>query len=106
MPERVPHPLAETLTLERVLAALADPVRIKIVRQAANGEYRCQEFCSEMPKATRSHHFKVLREAGLIQTRVEGTSYFTTLRRADLDRRFPGLLGAVLSAADAETTSC
>ena len=55
-----------------------------------------------MSKATRSHHFKVLREAGLTRTRAEGTHRYVMLRRDEVDARFPGLLGAVLSAAEAE----
>ena len=55
-----------------------------------------------MSKATRSHHFKVLREAGLTRTRAEGTHRYVMLRRDEVDVRFPGLLGAVLAAAEAE----
>ena len=91
------------MTLAAVMAALSDPVRVTIVRElAARGEAACGTFELGVSKATRSHHFKVLREAGLTRTRAEGTHRYVTLRRDDVDARFPGLLGSVLSAAEAE----
>src|SRR4051812_36019134 len=93
----------EQMTLANVMAALSDSVRVMIVRElAARGEAACGTFELGVSKATRSHHFKVLREAGLTHTRAEGTHRFVSLRRGDVDARFPGLLGAVLSAADRE----
>ncbi|WP_091611123.1 ArsR/SmtB family transcription factor [Micromonospora mirobrigensis] len=81
-----------------VLAALADDVRLRIVRALAeDGERVCGTFELGVTKATRSHHFKVLREAGLTRTRVAGTSRHIRLRRDELDRRYPGLLDAVLT---------
>ena len=62
----------------------------------------CGTFELGISKATRSHHFKVLREAGLTHTRAEGTHRYVSLRRDDVDERFPGLLGAVLAAAERE----
>ena len=67
------------------------------------GESTCGSFDLGVSKATRSHHFKVLREAGLTRTRAEGTHRHVSLRRDDVDARFPGLLGAVLTAAEAES---
>jgi DNA-binding transcriptional ArsR family regulator len=97
------EPELHALTLAAVMAALSDPVRVTIVRElAARGEAACGTFELGVSKATRSHHFKVLREAGLTRTRAEGTHRYVTLRRDDVDARFPGLLGAVLSAAEAE----
>src|SRR4051794_29029806 len=93
------QPTATDLELARVLAALSDPTRLELVRAlAADGERQCGSFELGLTKATRSHHFKVLREAGVTNTRLEGTARFVTLRRDDLDARFPGLLAAVLSA--------
>ncbi|MET8039730.1 helix-turn-helix transcriptional regulator [Micromonospora sp. NPDC005215] len=81
-----------------VLAALADDVRLQIVRALAEGgEATCGSFDFGVSKATRSHHLKVLREAGLTRTRAAGTSRLVRLRRDELDRRYPGLLDAVLS---------
>jgi DNA-binding transcriptional ArsR family regulator len=100
------EPAAEEMTLAAVLAALSDPMRVAILRDlATRGESSCGTFELGISKATRSHHFKVLREAGLTHTRAEGTHRFVSLRRDDVDARFPGLLGAVLTAAEREAAS-
>jgi DNA-binding transcriptional ArsR family regulator len=91
------------MSLAAVMAALSDPARVQIVRALAACEERtCGEFDLGISKATRSHHFKVLREAGLTHTRSEGTHRHLSLRREDVDARFPGLLEAVLAAAERE----
>jgi DNA-binding transcriptional ArsR family regulator len=84
--------------LEEVLAALSDPMRMRIVRTLAAepGGRPCGTFGLPVTKSTASHHFKVLREAGLIEQEHRGRTRHTTLRRADLERRFPGLLELVL----------
>ena len=93
------HPTSEELQLTSVLAALSDPVRITIVRAlAAQGEMACGTLELAVSNATRSHHFRVLREAGITQTRPEGTHRYVSLRRDCLDERFPGLLDVVLAA--------
>ena len=90
------QPELDAIALADVLHALSDPARLEIVRAlAGEGERQCGSFDLGLTKATRSHHFKVLREAGLTHTRVEGTARYVTLRRDDLDARFPGLLDAV-----------
>jgi DNA-binding transcriptional ArsR family regulator len=90
------QPELDAIELAAVLHALSDPARLEIVRAlAAEGERQCGSFDLGLTKATRSHHFKVLREAGLTHTRVEGTARYVTLRRDELDARFPGLLDAV-----------
>jgi DNA-binding transcriptional ArsR family regulator len=97
------EPRTADLKLAAVMAALSDPVRVAIVRTlAADGERTCGTFDLGISKATRSHHFKVLREAGITHTRAEGTHRHLSLRREDLDARFPGLLDAVLAAAERE----
>jgi DNA-binding transcriptional ArsR family regulator len=97
------EPELQTVSLAVMMAALSDPVRVAIVRALdARGESSCGACEVGVSKATRSHHFKVLREAGLTRTRAEGTHRFVALRREEVDVRFPGLLGAVLSAAEAE----
>jgi DNA-binding transcriptional ArsR family regulator len=97
------EPTADTMSLAAVMAALSDPARVQIVRALAACEERtCGEFDLGISKATRSHHFKVLREAGLTHTRSEGTHRHLSLRRDDVDARFPGLLDAVLAAAERE----
>jgi DNA-binding transcriptional ArsR family regulator len=96
------EPRIDDLALATVMAALSDPARLEIVRVlAAEGERTCGTFDLGLSKATRSHHFKVLREAGITHTRAEGTHRHVSLRRDDLEARFPGLLPAVLAAASA-----
>src|SRR5690348_3657755 len=83
-----------------VLQALADESRLGIVRELADGDERlCGLLAPGLAKATRSHHLKVLREAGLTHTRVEGTSRYVRLRGDEVRRHFPGLLDTVLGTA-------
>jgi len=95
-----PEPtIAPELDLVTVLHALSDPIRLRIIAQLADGnEYGCNSFELPIVKSTRSHHFAVLREAGVISTRVEGKCRLNRLRRDELEQGFPGLLDAVLSA--------
>ena len=93
------HPAAETLDLPRVLHALSDPARLDMVRRiAAAGELTCGALGVDRPKSSMSHHFRVLREAGVIRTRVAGAVHLNALRAEDIEARFPGLLGVVLGA--------
>jgi DNA-binding transcriptional ArsR family regulator len=99
--EDVAQPETEELDLPAVLGALADPGRLAVIRTLADaGEESCARILEESglgySKSTMSHHLKVLREAGLTRTRVEGARRYVSLRRGDLDARFPGLLDAVL----------
>lgn len=93
-------PTREELKLEAVLHALSDPQRLKIVRALAEDPTPrpCGSFGLDVTKSTKTHHFRVLREAGLISQQAEGTCRMSSLRRDDLDARFPGLLDAVLAA--------
>ncbi|KGF73972.1 ArsR family transcriptional regulator [Neosynechococcus sphagnicola sy1] len=94
------HPHPHDLSLASVLYALGDPVRLEIVRLlATQGEQPCAAFDFAIAKSTMSHHFRVLREAGVLRCRKEGTQHLNSLRRQDLDQRFPGLLDAVLQSA-------
>jgi DNA-binding transcriptional ArsR family regulator len=94
---RFHHPPAEAFELTRVLHALSDPVRLEVVRSlAANGEQTCAALDGDRPKSTMSHHFRVLRDCGLVETWGERTSHLNRLRRDEMERRFPGLLDAVL----------
>ncbi|WP_369243811.1 ArsR/SmtB family transcription factor [Streptomyces sp. R41] len=102
MPEQHPHEPGE-ITLPRVLAALSDPTRMGIVRILADGrEHGWGQLRAPVAKSTLSHHLKILREAGITRTRQEGTRCYVTLRREELDDRFPDLTRALLSAAHAE----
>jgi DNA-binding transcriptional ArsR family regulator len=101
MPRVLHHPPVESLELTAVLHALADPMRLEIVRALASEggcEIRCGAFELPVTKSTRTHHFRVLRESGVIEQHPDGTALVNRLRRAELDERFPGLLESVLSA--------
>jgi DNA-binding transcriptional ArsR family regulator len=101
------HPAASEIELTAVMHALSDPARLSVVRTlAVQAEERpCGSFELGVTKATASHHFKVLREAGIVRMRPDGARRYLTLRRDDLDARFPGLLDAVLAAELAGTTA-
>ena len=95
------HPSREQLSLDAVLAALGDPIRLEIVARLGRlVESPCGGLGMELPKSTASHHFKVLREAGLVRVRLEGTARHLSLRRDDLQARFPGLLESVLASME------
>ena len=98
------HPDRDTIDLSSVLHALSDPQRRGIVAELAVSEEPrpCGSFAPGITKSTRTHHFRVLREAGLVEQWKEGTSKMSRLRRDDVDARFPGLLDAVLTAAERE----
>jgi DNA-binding transcriptional ArsR family regulator len=95
------HPPREDIELPAVLHALSDPQRLRIVRElSVDPEPRsCGSFDLGVSKSTCTHHFRVLREAGVVSQWLLGTAKLTTLRREDLDARFPGLLDAVLASA-------
>ncbi len=95
----VRHPAPEEIDLAAVLHALSDPVRLAIVERLAQcDECTCGALETSVSKSTLSHHLKVLREAGVTHTRVDGTQRFLSLRRQDLEQRLPGLLRSVLGA--------
>ena len=92
------HPALRDVPLAAVMHALADPGRVAIVRELLRAKGRalaCNEVRLNVSKATRSHHFEVLRAAGLVRTEAEGTKCMTSLRRSELNKRFPGLLKLV-----------
>ncbi len=101
--EELTQPARVELSLHKVLAALSDPARLATVRTlAAMGEAACGQIQHDagldVSKSTMSHHLRILREAGITHTRIDGARRMLTLRRDDLDTRFPGLLDAVLGA--------
>ena len=100
----LPVPAREEIELAGVLHALSDPVRLQIVcdLRASGDERRCGSFDAPVTKSTLTHHFRVLRQAGVISQRQDGTARLSRLRSDDLEGRFPGLLDAVLSAAQPE----
>lgn len=96
----IPHPALKDVTLTQVLYALSDPVRLGVVRQlSSEGQATCSALDGGRPKSSMSHHFKVLREGGLVFTRTDGPAHLNELRREEMDERFPGLLDAVLAAS-------
>src|SRR3954463_10894097 len=99
--DRIPrHPDVPTIPLQRVLEALVDPVRRSIVTQLcdAPADLKCGGFDLPVSNSTATHHFRILREAGLIRQYYVGTSRMNTLRRDEIDEAFPGLFTAILTA--------
>jgi DNA-binding transcriptional ArsR family regulator len=100
------HPETMALDVLDVLHALSDPTRMTIVQTLrADPERACGTFPVEVAPSTLTHHFRVLREAGVIHQREEGNRRWTTLRNDDLDERFPGLLDRIVTAYDRQTTT-
>jgi DNA-binding transcriptional ArsR family regulator len=107
----LPGPAVEDIDLASVMHALADPSRLGTVSALAETtELCCSDLgelagSQELAKSTRSHHLRVLREAGVIRARYDGQRKLVALRRQDLDARFPGLLDAVLNGARSESVA-
>ena len=101
MTEQAFHPALGDVELTRILAALADPGRLRAVRTLAESSgAACTELQVQagltVTKSTMSHHLRIMREAGLVHVSVHGSRRVVTLRRAELDHAFPGLLDAIL----------
>ncbi|MFT9408617.1 ArsR/SmtB family transcription factor [Acetobacter fabarum] len=97
------HPLAQDMQLSCLLYALSDPFRLAVVRKLAVCQPQpCAPLQDGRPKSSVSHHFAVLRKAGLIRTEVVGVTHMNSLRELELESRFPGLLAAILAAASVE----
>jgi DNA-binding transcriptional ArsR family regulator len=93
--EKIPHPAADALDLATIMRTLGDPVRLEIVRLLADDRPRvCGELSTALgiPASTGSYHLRLLREAGVTRTQARGTLRLISLRRDDLDARFPGLV--------------
>jgi DNA-binding transcriptional ArsR family regulator len=99
LPEPLPEPAMEDLKLEAVMAALADPLRLTIVRklmlESETYDHTCGWFGFDRPKSSLTHHFRALRDAGLIRQRQYGLERRSRLRTEDLNKRFPGLLDLI-----------
>ena len=93
------HPTTDAIELTDVLHALSDPLRLELVRvlDECGEERSCGTFDLPIAKSTATHHWRVLRECGVVASRTDGTRKFQRLRRADLDARFPGLLDTILA---------
>jgi len=99
----VVEPAVDDIQLPRVLAALADPNRLAAVYFVArNGESWCSQVMEQallpMTKSTFSHHLRILREAGVLSKRIQGAKGYTSLRKDDLNSRFPGLIDSIIAA--------
>jgi DNA-binding transcriptional ArsR family regulator len=98
------HPSIEDVTVEAILHALSDPVRVAIYAEIIGSD--CSQSCSNLlkvsektiPKSTLSQHFKILREAGLIRGERRGVEMHNVSRCAEIDERFPGLIAAIINA--------
>ena len=93
--EKIPHPPAEALDLATIMRTVGDPSRLEIVRLLSDGEERgCFDISTlvGLPNSTCSYHLKLLREAGVTRARAAGTQRWISLRRDDLEARFPGLV--------------
>jgi DNA-binding transcriptional ArsR family regulator len=101
------HPERAQIRIENLLTALGNPLRLAIVRQLAQlaeGEERsCGSLLRDQTKSTMTHHWRVLRSSGVIWQRPAGRENLLSLRRDDLEARFPGLLGALLNAMEQDT---
>ena len=99
-PRQYEHPATEDLEFVRVLAAVSDPIRLEMVRRLADGqEHDSLTLADDLPRSTLTYHTRQLREAGVTWTRSQGRTCVISLRRGDLDERFPGLLDMVISNA-------
>lgn len=97
------HPDRAKIRLENVLFALGNPLRLEIVRTLADeGEQACGSLRKDVAKSTMTHHWRVLRDSGVIWQRPQGRENLISLRRDDLDARFPGLMDILLNSIHAE----
>lgn len=102
MSAEFPVPDMADVELLDVLRAVADPIRLQMVRVLADGRPHCktpEEWGFDVHKSTMSHHFKTLREAGVTITIVDGRTHAIQMRRRELDERFPGLIDALVAGA-------
>ena len=100
--ETIPnHPEREQIRLENVLTALGNPLRLSIVRALAEGgERNCASLLRDQTKSTMTHHWRVLRTSGVIWQKPAGRENLLSLRRDDLEARFPGLLDSLVNAME------
>ncbi|PPC95825.1 MAG: transcriptional regulator [Methylotenera sp.] len=97
---QIKHPTIEQVELTDIMYALADPTRLEIIALLAKAgkKLTCGEINLNRPKSSMSHHFKILRGAGLVQTLIEGTEHMNSLRLDEIEQKYPGVLSAVLKA--------
>jgi DNA-binding transcriptional ArsR family regulator len=99
---QIKHPSLDQVELTDIMYALSDPTRLEIVGRLSNAgrKMTCGELDLNRPKSSMSHHFKILRAAGLVETLIEGTEHLNALRVEEIEQKFPGVLPAVLRSLD------
>ncbi|OAM52076.1 transcriptional regulator [Methylovorus sp. MM2] len=95
---KIKHPTIDQVELTDIMYALSDPTRLEIVELLGKTgrKMTCGELDLNRPKSSMSHHFKILRSAGLVETVIDGTEHMNSLRIAEIEVKFPGVLSAVL----------
>lgn len=94
---QIKHPKLDQIELTDIMYALSDPARIEIVKALSGSKSKtCSELNCDRPKSSMSHHFKILRESGLLETQIEGKEHKNSLRTAELEKKFPGLMKTIL----------
>lgn len=104
---QIKHPNIEQVELTDIMYALADPTRLEIIALLAKAgrKLTCGEIDLNRPKSSMSHHFKILRSAGLVETVIEGTEHMNALRLEEIEQKYPGVLSAVLKATVIASTN-
>lgn len=99
---QIKQPKIEQVELIEILYALADPTRMEIVARLAKAgrKLTCGELDLNRPKSSMSHHFKILRSAGLVETVIDGTEHMNCLRLEEIEQKYPGVLKSVLKASE------
>lgn len=101
LPEPLPEPSLDDIRLEEIFGALSQPLRLTIIQklllESESYDHACGWFGFDRPKSSLTHHFKALREAGLIRQRQYGLERRSRVRAEDLNTRFPGLLDLVVT---------
>ena len=99
---QIKHPGIEQVELTDIMYALSDPTRLEIVGRLANAgrKMTCGELDLNRPKSSMSHHFKILRAAGIVEKLIEGTEHMNALRLEEIERKFPGVLQSILRSLE------
>jgi DNA-binding transcriptional ArsR family regulator len=94
------HPDIQGVDLVDIMYALSDPTRVEIVLTLAQARraMTCGELDCDRPKSSMSHHFKILRGAGIVRTEIRGTEHINSLRLPELELRFPGVMKSILKS--------
>lgn len=93
-------PKIEDIEITDIMYALSDPARVEIIRLISESKkaLTCGELRLDRPKSSMSHHFKILRDSGIVSTEIEGKEHYNSLRIKELEEKFPGVLKAILKS--------